>query len=134
MSLLPLYCAIANGGQYYLPSIVESTIQNGKEKVHDIGSPTKVFSSDTAEKLKGALSLVISEGTGTSAQPENTTAAGKTATAQTGKYKNNAEINSSWFCGFFPFETPKYVVIVFAEDTKKQTKSCAEIFAKIADE
>ncbi len=134
ISLLPLYCAIANGGQYYLPSLVESTIQNGKEEKYNIGSPTKVFTSSTAEKLKTALALVISEGTGNLAKPENTTAAGKTATAQTGKFENGTEINSSWFCGFFPLEKPQYVIIVFSENTKRQTKSCAEIFGNIANE
>ncbi len=134
VSLLPLYCAIANGGKYYLPSVVESTIQNGKETKYDIGSPTKVMSNSTAEKLKTALSLVISEGTGVLANPKTVTAAGKTATAQTGKYKNGNEIKSSWFCGFFPLEAPEYVIIVFCEDQSKQTKTCAEIFAGIADE
>ncbi len=133
VSLLTLYTAIANNGKYYMPSIVETTIKEGKEKVYDIGSPTKVFSKKTAEKLKNALSLVISEGTGNKAQPKTTTAAGKTATAQTGKYKNGNEINSSWFCGFFPLEKPEYVIIVFSEDTKQQTKSCAEIFSEIVD-
>lgn len=133
VSLLPLYCAIANDGQYYLPSIVESTIKNGKEEKYNIGSPTKVFKSNTAQKLKNALSLVISEGTGALAKPKNVTAAGKTATAQTGKFRNGVEINSSWFCGFLPIENPQYVIIIFCEDTKKQTKSCAEIFSNIAD-
>lgn len=133
VSLLPLYTAIANEGQYYMPSIVENTVENGKEKKYNIGSPTKVFESDTAEKLKSALSLVISEGTGEKAKPKTTTAAGKTATAQTGKYENGTEINSSWFCGFFPIEKPKYVVIVFCENTKKQSKSCAEIFSETVD-
>ncbi len=133
VSLLTLYSAIANDGKYYLPSIIESTIQNGKEEKYNIGSPTKVFESDTAEKLKNALSLVITEGTGEKATPKATTAAGKTATAQTGKYENGSEINSSWFCGFFPVDNPKYVIIVFCENTNKQSKTCAEIFANIVD-
>ncbi len=134
VSLLPLYTAIANGGKYYMPSIVESTIQNGKESKYNYGSPTRVFSPETADILKQALALVISEGTGTLAKPQSVEAAGKTATAQTGKYADTQEIISSWFCGFFPLINPKYVVIVFAEDTQKQTKSCAEVFAQIADE
>lgn len=133
VSLLPLYCAIANDGIYYLPSIVESTIKNGKEEKYNIGSPTKVFEKETAQNLKNALSLVISEGTGALAKPENVTAAGKTATAQTGKFRNGTEINSSWFCGFLPIDNPQYVIIIFCEDTKKQQKSCAEIFSNIAD-
>ena len=60
-------------------------------------------------------------------------AAGKTATAQTGRYEKGKEICEGWFCGFFPAEEPQYTVIVFSENTEKQTKSCAEIFAAIAD-
>ncbi len=133
VSMLTLYTAIANNGQYYLPSIVESTIENGYENKYNIGSPTKAFSEATAQKLKEALSQVITEGTGILAKPETVTAGGKTATAQTGKYENSVEVNSSWFCGFFPLDDPKYVIIVFSQDTKKQTESCAKIFAQIAD-
>lgn len=133
ISLLPLYSAIANKGKYYLPSIIEATIKNSVKTNYDIGSPSKAISEQTAEKLKTALWLVVNEGTGTLANPKTVTAAGKTATAQTGKYKNGKEIKSSWFCGFFPRENPEYVVIVFCEDTTVQTKSSAEIFAEIAD-
>lgn len=133
ISLLPLYCAIANGGKYYMPSIVEGFTQNGNKTQYDYGSPTRVFSESTANKLKTALSLVVSEGTGTQAKPKSVTAAGKTATAQTGKFKNGKEIKSSWFCGFFPIDNPQYAVIVFCEDQETQTISCAEIFSQIAD-
>ena len=133
VSMLPLYTAIANGGEYFMPTIIESTIKNGIESKYNVGFPTKAFSVDTATKLKSALARVIKEGTGTKAKPITVSAGGKTATAQTGKKVNGKEIISSWFCGFFPLEDPKYVVIVFSEDTTKQTKSCAEIFAEIAD-
>ena len=133
ISLLPLYCAIANDGYYTLPNLVEATIENGIEIVQKQNSPTYAFSKSNALILKKALSMVIKKGTGINANPKTVTAAGKTATAQTGKYKSGKEIISSWFCGFFPYEEPKYVVIVFCEDNTKQTKSCAEIFAEIAD-
>ncbi len=133
ISLLPLYCAIANDGKYYMPSIVESTIMDNVETKYNIGFPTQAFSLETAKKLKDALSLVITEGTGKSANPTTVTAAGKTATAQTGKFENGIEKNSSWFCGFFPREEPKYVVIIFCEDQTKAEKTCSEIFAKTAD-
>lgn len=133
ISLLPLYCAIANNGKYHIPSIIEGFTENGTQTIYDYGSPTRAFSEKTAEKLKTALSLVVNEGTGTQAMPKTVTAAGKTATAQTGKFKNDKEIKSSWFCGFFPIDNPKYVVIIFCEDNSEQTKTCAEIFAEIAD-
>lgn len=133
ISMLPLYSAIANGGYYYLPSVIESTLKDGKITPYDTGNPTKVMTKSTASVLKESLSLVVTEGTGKSAMPKTTTAAGKTATAQTGKFENGTEICSSWFCGFFPLDNPKYVVIVFSEDSRTKSKSCAEIFAQIAD-
>ncbi len=132
MALCNLYCAIANGGEYRLPSVVEGTVSDGVVAKQKEAAPTRVMSKATAERLKTDLSFVISEGTGTAAAPKNTTAAGKTATAQTGRYrKNGTEITNSWFCGMFPLESPKYVVVVMSNDQSEL--STAELFAKIAD-
>ena len=134
VSILTLYCAIANDGKYYIPSIVEGTVTNGSFKEYNIGNPTHVMKSETAALLRQYLMSVLTEGTGESALPKTTTAAGKTATAQTGKYENGVEICQGWFCGFFPAENPEYVAVVFSENTKKQSLSCAEIFACLADD
>ena len=134
ISILTLYSAVATDGKYYLPSIIEETRQNGKTEKYNIGAPTKAIESETAKILRGYLESVVSEGTGISAKPKTVSAAGKTATAQTGKYRNGVEICEGWFCGFFPVEAPRYVVVVFSEDDKKQTLTCGEIFSKIADE
>ena len=133
VSILTLYCAIATDGGYYIPSVIESTVKNGKVTPYDNGKKTRVFSENTAEILKKYLLSVVTEGTGVDAQPQFTTAAGKTATAQTGKFENGIEISQGWFCGFFPAEEPEYVVIVFSENTKKQIKTSNQIFAEIAD-
>jgi penicillin-binding protein 2 len=117
-----------------VPSIVEGTVQNGSLKHYDNGNQTRVMKSTTAKILRNYLQSVLEEGTGESAKPKTVSAAGKTATAQTGKYENGVEICQGWFCGFFPAENPRYTVTVFSENTKKQTKSCSEIFAIIADE
>lgn len=133
-SILTLYCAIAWGGTYRVPSIVEGTLSNGIFTESRKNSPTKVMSEKTAERLREYLAGVINEGTGTSAKPRSCTAAGKTATAQTGRFKNGVEICQGWFCGFFPAESPRYVVVVFCEDTSLLKVSCGQIFASIADE
>ncbi|MBR4073648.1 MAG: penicillin-binding protein 2 [Clostridia bacterium] len=129
VSMLTLYCAIANDGSYNIPSVVEGVLKDGKYTATEKSAPTRVMSEDTALKLRKYLEGVVSDGTGTAAKPTNTTAAGKTATAQTGKYKNGVEITHSWFCGFFPADTPKYVVIVMSEGGT----GTAGVFAKIAD-
>ena len=133
VSILTLYCAIAANGKYYLPSLVEGTIENGKYSEYNIGLPTKVFNTNTAKTLREHLVSVLEEGTGVSAKPKTVTAAGKTATAQTGKFKNGKEICEGWFCGFFPAENPQYVAVIFSEDDQKQTISCGEIFSLLAD-
>ena len=133
VSMLTLYNSIANGGKYYIPSLVEGTLENGELKKYDIGSPTFVMKESTSDSIKRYLKSVVEEGTGKLAKPNLTDAAGKTSTAQTGKFQNGSEICSTWFCGFFPFDNPKYTVIIFCEDSNKQTKSCAEIFSLIAD-
>lgn len=134
VSMLTLYSAIANGGKYYMPSLVEGTYESGSLKKYDVGYPTKAMDSKTADCIKAYLQTVITEGTGSAAQPKTVTAAGKTATAQTGKFENGREILSSWFCGFFPADSPKYIIIVFCENSSLQSESCAEIFSKTADE
>ncbi len=133
VSLLNLYNSIASGGEYCSPTIVEATLKNGIMEEEKRSSPTKVMSNTTADILKNALIQVIEDGTAEEAKPSLTTAAGKTSTAQTGKYKGSVEINQSWFCGFFPADKPKYTVIVFSEDMSLQEFSCAQIFAEIAD-
>lgn len=134
ISILTLYSAIASDGSYYIPSVTEGTLQNGSFEEYDIGKPTRVMKQSTATILREYLAAVLTEGTGESAKPENISAAGKTATAQTGKYENGIEICQGWFCGFFPAEKPKYTVVVFSENTLKQNMPCGKIFSFIADD
>ena len=132
VSMLPLYMAIANGGKYYLPSLVEKTVCEGKQTEYDIGNPTVAMSENTANTIKDHLKSVVEEGTATGAQPKTVSAAGKTATAQTGqKDQNGNKVNNSWFCGFFPADNPEYVAVILSESGT--TSSTCKAFADIAD-
>ena len=75
----------------------------------------------------------MTDGTGTKGNPEKTTAAGKTATAETGWKKNGNKVTQGWFCGFFPAENPKYVAVILAEGASSGGSVCAPVFKKIAD-
>ncbi len=130
--MLNLYAAIAGDGCYYLPSVIEKTLKSGEESIYDIGNKTRVMSDKTADVLREYLQSVIKDGTGVEAAPKLCTAAGKTATAQTGRYyPDGSEITNSWFCGFFPAEQPQYVVVVMSDS--RLNVSTASIFAEIAD-
>ncbi len=133
VSMLNLYCAVASDGAYNEPSVVEGTVKDGTYTPYNNGGRTRVMKKETAEQIRKYLLSVIEEGTGTSAKPMTVSAAGKTATAQTGKFQNGTEICEGWFCGFFPAESPKYTVVVFSENISEQSETCGEVFAKIAD-
>lgn len=131
VAMLNLYSAIACDGTYNLPSVISGTLSNGRFEKYDKGNKTRAFSEQTAKTIRQYLASVIEEGTGIAAKPETTTAAGKTATAQTGRFSGGVEITNSWFCGFFPLETPRYTVIVMSEG--KNEISTASVFKNIAE-
>ncbi len=134
LTLLNLYNAIANEGEYCTPTLIKGTLENGKIREEKPAAPTKAMSKECAEKIKNYLNGVIEKGTGTKAKPENTTAAGKTATAETGWKNEKGElISQAWFCGFFPLESPKYTVIILAEDSVSGGEDCAPVFKTIAE-
>ena len=133
--LCNLYSAIANDGYYFSPSLVEGYTENGKYYKTKKNAKTVVFSENTAKQLRRFLINAVNFGTGKNAKPTNCGAGGKTATAQTGRFKkNNREILNAWFCGFFPQKEPKYVVAVLLEDANSGGADSAPIFKNIADE
>ena len=131
--LCNLYSAIANGGFYYSPTLVEGFIQNEKYCKTLINEKKQVFSEKTARILKEALINAVKTGTGKAANPKQIGAGGKTATAQTGQYNNGKEILNGWFCGFFPANEPKYVAVVLCEDAVSGGLNAAPIFKEIAE-
>ncbi len=134
VSMLTLYEAIANGGVYHMPTVVEGTVNKGVLTQNKSASPTYALSKNTAETLKNYLINVVENGTGNEAKTESCTVAGKTATAETGWRKNGQIIQNSWFCGFFPADNPKYVAVVLIEDQEANGTAAAPIFKKIVEE
>ena len=132
IAITNLYMAIASGGSYRMPSLIEGRIEDGTIKEETLlPKKVKLFSGSTANKLKADLLSVLDEdGTGKAAKPKTVDAAGKTGTAQTGVIKGGKKVTNSWFCGFFPFDNPKYAVTVLSENAKG---GCGDIFAGIAD-
>ena len=88
----------------------------------------------TAEMINACLYNNMLNGTGVNAAPYNTSSAGKTATAQPGRYYDNGqEILCTWFAGFFPYEKPQYAVVVINEKGSTASSDCAPVFKNIAE-
>ena len=126
-----MYCAIVNGGKYYMPSIIEGVSQNGGYTPYETLPPTKAINSSTAEILKQYLKSTLKEGTGSVAYIEDVSAGGKTGTAQTGWIKNGKSILNGWFCGFYEGQNTDYVIVVLKEDVRSGSYDCAPVFKEV---
>lgn len=133
IALNNLYSCIAGEGVYYAPTLIEKVNDNGKSEKIKPNAKTTAISKATAAQVKEFLYSAVLYGTGKEAAPDNLKVAGKTGTAQTGKFKGNEEITSSWFCGFFPFDKPEYAVTVFFEEANSESETTVNVFKSIAD-
>lgn len=127
--------SIASGGIYYEPRLVDKIInKDGSFESYHFSLPKKIFKFCTAKQLKNFMRSSIMYGTGKCGCPESITAAGKTSTAETGMFMNGERVNQSWFAGFFPFEFPKYSVVILCENTSLGGKKCGPVFKEIVEE
>lgn len=128
--------AIARGGVYIQPYLIEGEVDSSGAftQIKSYGEKKQIVSSETARLLQSFLEKVVTEGSGSRAASEYVTAAGKTATAQTGKTDaNGEEIYNAWFAGYFPADNPKYAVAILKENGGEGAISCAPVFKEIAE-
>lgn len=117
-----MMAVVANGGFLVRPHVLlKVTDQNGV--VLRVAGAEKEFqpkplpiSKETLRLLRSALRRVMTEGTAsnTAEAPylQEAGVAGKTGTAETA----NPEVNHAWFAGYVPYDDPKLVFVVLAEN------------------
>lgn len=129
--------AIASGGVYAEPRLYEGIVDDSLEYLERsaVTEKTRVMSEETALFLQSCMLASAKEGTSKLGNPEDAGGAGaKTATAQTGRYKENGEeILQCWYVGFWPAENPRYVITVFEEDGEGGGATCGPVFKEIAE-
>ena len=115
IQLITAMGAIVNGGKLMSPYVVKEAVNSNGEIVYK-GEPKvmrEVFTPETAAWIREAMRRVVLEGTGKRADTDFTELVGKTGTAQVpegGKYSRNRYVAS--FIGFWPYEAPKYLMLV----------------------
>ena len=135
---LSFYNAIANGGYYIKPKIVNK-IKNANSTIKEFKtpSPEKIATKNSINTMKLLLEGVVENGTADNIKHSNYKIAGKTGTAK--KVLNGKYINRYYtsFAGFFPSEDPKYSCIVVIDNPKKYriygSDVAAPVFKEIAD-
>jgi cell division protein FtsI (penicillin-binding protein 3) len=145
LQLIGAYSVIANGGRLMEPRIVSAIVNDDGEAVwkNPAAEVRRAISADTASQLTRTLILAVQKGTGVNAQVQwdpSTQVAGKTGTAQ--KFDRIRKCYSDTltlvsFCGFFPANKPKYVMVVILDEPEGKgwgSLDAAPVFRRIAEQ
>ena len=128
---------IASGGSWHSPFVVEGLVNEADGNLLEktpAPAERRVLERADAERLQDMLATVVGAGNGSGAQPTFGTAAGKTGTAQTGRYNEQGEEQLNfWFAGFYPAEEPHVTVVVMQDGQAEAPVSSAAVFRQVCD-
>ncbi len=130
--------AIASGGVYSTPKLIEGTVDKELEltPAHSIADKNlRVMGDATARTLRQYMESTLKNGTGKPGAPDNCTAGVKTGTAQTGRYYHGQELLHFWYCGYVcdGAGSPRYCVSVLAESTPDDNGAAAQVFREVCE-
>jgi cell division protein FtsI/penicillin-binding protein 2 len=116
LQILDAYNAVANGGEFVTPRLVEATISaDGVEHFLATPRPRRVLSSATVAELLPMLEQVTEDGTAVAARIPGYEVAGKTGTAQIPSTTGPGYAPGAWsatFVGFAPARNPALTTFI----------------------
>jgi cell division protein FtsI (penicillin-binding protein 3) len=137
LQMLQAYNTVANGGMFVPARLVQAVVDaDGTRHAVSGGQSRRVISTRTAQQMTAMLSEVVRVGTGTAAQIDGYTVAGKTGTAKkplNGRYVDG--LYEASFAGFVPAEAPRLSSIVILDEPTSAIFGgtvAAPVFASIA--
>lgn len=135
LQLAVAYSCFANGGYYRPPTLMKAIINENGKAIQKVKIPEcyRILNASTVDKIDKILMNVVINGNGKKAYSDMTVNHGKTATAQSGWFENNREINHTWFCGYFTSNDTTYTVVIFKDDGKSGANDCAPVFKDISE-
>jgi penicillin-binding protein 2 len=116
LNMARFYTALATDGTAARPEIAR--LKPDRVKLTNLTDAQLV-------EVRDALVGVVAGGTASASAIKGIALAGKTGTAQSGKFVNGKELNHAWFVGFAPADDPKIVVAVMIEFGGHGTRSAA---------
>ena len=140
LQMINAVSAIANGGLLYRPHVVLELRRGPQMQQEAQPEPRRVVRETTAAAMRAMLEGVVLNGTGTKAQLDGYTSAGKTGTAQkidpaTGRYSASQLIAS--FVGFAPINNPAVTILVQLDSPvglHEGGSVAAPVFKRIAEQ
>lgn len=138
LAVANMMATIARGGaKQHVRAVSAIEYKNGTTMYEFPQTPIKgkTISPETALKLKQLLRHVVTDSQGTgrwfSSLPYQV--AGKSGTAETGKFLGEDQLHNKWFAGFFPYENPKYALAVVNLDVRETEGGVNPLFADIVN-
>ncbi|MBA37419.1 MULTISPECIES: peptidoglycan D,D-transpeptidase FtsI family protein [Sphingobium] len=114
LHLATAYAALVNGGMWR-PATVR------KLRPQDVPQGRRVFSAATSARMRQLLRMIVSAGTGRSADAKGFRVGGKTGSAekpQEGRYNKTSLVTT--FASAFPMDNPRYVVVAIMDEATGQ--------------
>lgn len=110
--------AVANRGRLMVPRLTSRVVNSSGQTVETIKPSLyrQVMKPSAADQITQMMTRVVEEGTGTPAQLNGVSVAGKTGTASIGTTGSN--LTQPWFIGFAPVNNPKVAVAVTIDQTQ----------------
>lgn len=141
VQLAAAFASVANGGTYVTPYLFrgyvdddgdfsETSESRSARSVGVLGG-TRIISKNTALTLSSMLTSAVSENE--RIRSETVTAAGKTATAQSGQFVDGEEVCHTWFAGWYPSKDPELVIVLMKESGVTGVSDCGPVFKNIVD-
>jgi peptidoglycan glycosyltransferase len=118
LQMAMVVAAVANGGRLMAPHLTDHVVNPDGQTILTI-QPTlynQVMKPSTAQQVSQMMRKVVEEGTGTAANLEGLSVAGKTGTATVGA--TGSGMTEPWFIGFAPASDPKIAVAVTIDRTQ----------------
>ncbi len=135
LQIAAMTACIADDGIYTAPYLVSGLTPDGTQLVQETEPvQRRVLSKETASSLRWMMNAVLEKSKTTKGKPTGVRAAGKTSTAQTGRYsEDGTEYCHAWMTGFFPVYQPEYIVTVFIEDGGSGNTAAAPVFRNVIE-
>lgn len=136
LAVANMFATIAMGGRKEsVQAVSKIEYKDGSEMVHFHvrNLPGESISPYIAMRLQKLLREVVvnPNGTGRWFQHLPYEVAGKSGTAETGKYQNGSQLHNKWFAGYFPYHQPKYALVTVNLDVQENEGGVNQLFAEM---
>lgn len=137
LAVANMMATIARGGKKELVRAVFSVeYKNGTSVItfNKKRHPEESISPYTAMKLQKLLREVVvnEQGTGRWFRNLPYEVAGKSGTAETGKYSPDGQpLHNKWFAGYFPYKEPKYALVTVNLNVSEQEGGVNQLFSEM---